>query len=368
MIAIISDTHFGQKSFSKSIFETQMEYFEQEFFPYILKNKIKNVFHLGDIVHNRNTIDLWILQELKTRFFKWFDNNGVKLHLLIGNHDLYYRSTLDYSFQKENLKEFFNCIIYDKETIIEIDRYTIAMVPWICDTDSYILPENVDIFFGHLEMRAFPMMKNIVSHDGYEVDMFKNYKYVFSGHYHTKSNKDNVYYIGTQYQLTWNDYNEDKGFYVLKDNYKLEYIKNTISPKFVKIFYNDSESLILKQVGLEQSENISIDQCLEICKNNYIRVYIEKCINQLDFDNFFSSLNLISKNDYKIEIINLEDVIEDYDFSHIEENEDENTINIINNYISNMTFEESISKETLIEMSKKLYQEAMDETICFGDN
>ena len=365
MIALITDTHFGQKSFSKTIFETQMEFFEQEFFPYILKNKIKNVFHLGDIVHNRNTIDLWILQELKTRFFKWFDDNNVKLHLLIGNHDLYYRSTLDYSFQKENLNEFKNCIIYDKETIIEIDRYTIAMEPWICDTETFILPKNVDILFGHLEMRSFPMMKNILSHDGYEYDMFKDYKYVFSGHYHTKSNKENIYYIGTQYQLTWNDYNEDKGFYVLKDDYKLEFIKNNISPKFVKIFYNNGD---LKQTGLATKENITEKEAIEITKNNYIKIFITACNDQYKFDNFHSSLNLISKNDYKIEIINLEDVIEDYDFSHIEENEEENTIDIIITYINNMTFEESVNRDTLIEMSKILYREANDEALSVGDD
>ena len=364
MIALISDTHFGQKNFSKSIFTTQMEFFEQEFFPYIIKNKIKNVFHLGDIVHNRNTIDLWILQELKTRFFKWFDDNDVKLHLLIGNHDLYYRSTLDYSFQKENLKEFKNCLIYDKETIIEIDRYTIAMVPWICDTNTYILPENVDILFGHLEMRDFPMMKNILSHDGYEVNIFKNYKYVFSGHYHTKSNKENIYYIGTQYQLTWNDYNEEKGFYVLKDNYKLEYIKNSISPKFVKIFYNDGE---LKQTGLFTKEIITEEEAIKITEQNFVRLYTISCTNQYKLDNFHSSLSLVSKNDYKIEIVDLREVIEDYDFSGIEDNE-ENTIDIIINYINGMTFENSISKDSLIEMSKNLYREALDEALCVGDN
>ena len=81
-----------------------MLFFETQLFPYLLKNKVKDVVHCGDIVHNRNTIDLWILQELKTRFFKWFDDNNINLHLVVGNHDLYYRSTLDYSFQKENLK------------------------------------------------------------------------------------------------------------------------------------------------------------------------------------------------------------------------------------------------------------------------
>lgn len=363
MIPLISDTHFGSKSFSKGIFESQMLFFETQFFPYLIKNKIKDVIHCGDLVHNRNTIDLWILQELKTRFFKWFDDNGVKLHLIVGNHDLYYRSTLEYSFQKENLNEFKNCVIYDNNKTIEIGKYIIGIVPWICDEEKFDLPKNVDILIGHFEMRDFPMMKNIMSHTGFDYGIFKNYKYVFSGHYHTKSNKDNIYYIGTQYQLTWNDYNEQKGFYVLKDNFKLEFINNNVCPCFVKIFYNDGE---LSQSGLPGKETITEQEAIEISKQNYVRLYTVSCNDQFKFDNFHSSLNLISKNDYKIEIVDLREVIEDYDFSGIED-EEENTIDIIINYINNMTFEESVNKDTLIEMSKILYREANDEALCLEE-
>ena len=364
MIPLISDTHFGSKSFSKSVFETQMTFFESQFFPYLIKNKIKDVIHLGDLVHNRNTIDLWILQELKTRFFKWFDDNDIKLHLIVGNHDLYYRSTLDYSFQKENLNEFKNCVIYDENKIIELGKYTIGIIPWICDEEKFIPPKSVDILMGHFEMINFHMMKNIISHSGLDQSIFKDYKYVFSGHYHTKSSNENIYYIGTQYQLTWNDYNEEKGFYVLKDNYKLEFIPNKVCPSFVKIFYNNGE---LKQIGLSTKEIITEEEAIKITEQNYVRLYTISCMDQYKLDNFHSSLSIVSKNDYKIEIVDLREVIEDYDFSGIED-EAENTIDIIINYINGMTFEESINKDTLIEMSKTLYREALDEALCVGDN
>lgn len=367
MIALISDTHFGSKSFSKSIFESQMYFFENQFFPFIIKNKIKDVIHLGDLVHNRNTIDLWILQELKTRFFKWFEDNNIALHLLIGNHDSYYRSTIDYSFQKENLKEFKKCVIYNENKIIELDKYMIGMIPWIYDQSNFQSPKGVDILCGHFEMVGFPMMKNIFSHAGFDSSIFKDYKYVFSGHYHTKSIKNNIHYVGTQYQLSWNDYAEDKGFYVLKDNFQIEYIHNDVCPRFVKIFYNDVNDLEIKQTGLNSKQEITIDEAVEIAKHHYVRLYSEKCNDSLLFDNLHSSLSVVSKNDYKIEVVNLEEVIEDYDFSGIDDT-DENTIDIIIKYIENMTFEESISASTLIEMSKTLYKEAIDESLCIGDN
>ncbi len=362
MIPFLADSHFGNKSFSKNIFQIQMNFYENQFFPYLLENNVKDVIHAGDLVHNRNTIDLWILQELKTRFFKWFEDNKINLHLLVGNHDLYYRSTLDYSFQKENLKEFNYCKVYDKNTILNIDKYTIGMIPWICDEKTFEMIDNVDFLVGHFEMIDFPMMKNIQSHSGLDHTIFKKFKYVFSGHYHTKSIKDNIYYLGTQYQLNWNDYNEEKGFYVLKDNYKLEYIKNNISPKFVKIFYKNGT---LYQTGLDTNKDININESLEIAKSNYVRLYVISTDDQYELDKFYTSLCLVSKDDYKIEMVNLEDVIEDYDFTNIEENE--NTIDLIINYVKNMTFEESISKDTLINMSKTLYQEAIDEVLSFAE-
>ena len=91
------------------------------------------------------------------------------------------------------------------------------------------------------------------------------------------------------------------------------------------------------------------------------------CNDQFKFDNFHSSLNLNSKNDYKIEVVDLREVIEDYDFSGIED-EEENTIDIIINYIGSMTFEETINKDILIELSKSLYKEAIDEALCVGDD
>ena len=69
----------------------------------------------------------------------------------------------------------------------------------------------------------------------------------------------------------------------------------------------------------------------------------------------------------KIEVVDLREVIEDYDFSGIED-EEENTIDIIINYIGSMTFEETINKDILIELSKSLYKEAIDEALCVGDD
>jgi hypothetical protein len=366
LAAIISDTHFGQKAHNKGIFESQMLFFEEQFFPYLLKNKIKDVFHLGDLVHNRNVIDLWILQQLKTRFFRWFENNKINIHCLVGNHDTYYRSSLEYSFQCENLREFEYTKIYDRPANIELGKYRIGVVPWLVDCENYSFSPDVDMLFGHFDIQGMPMMNNIFSREGFTIDTFKQYKHVFTGHYHISSDKDNIHYIGTQYQLTWNDFGQSKGFIALRDNFKYDFIQNDITPAFVKIYYEDTLGLNIRAATLQgEPVSISVETAIDLAKNNYIKLFVEKCGDQMQLDNLYASLIAVSKNDYKIEIINTEEIIEDYDFSDFEAaiDAEASTIDLIMNYISGMTFEKGIDKDLLTSLSKGLYQEAYDENL-----
>ena len=40
MIALLGDTHFGKNGFNINFFENQMNFYNNQFFPYILENKI----------------------------------------------------------------------------------------------------------------------------------------------------------------------------------------------------------------------------------------------------------------------------------------------------------------------------------------
>ena len=368
-IVFLSDSHFGTNNSSKSIFETQLSFFDDQFFPYLIENGIKEVIHLGDFVHNRNNIDLWILQELKTRFFKWFDENNIKLHILVGNHDCYFRDRISHNFLSENTNEFKNIFVYDRAKTIKIGKYSIAMIPWIVDQKTFSVPKKCDIIAGHFEMNNFPMMKNIMSKGGFDANIFKDIKLVFSGHYHIKSRQDNIIYTGTQYQLTYNDFDEEKGFYVLKDNYELDYIKNIITPKFIKLYYDDD---VITVSGLEtnKTREITKDKAKDIVSTNYSKIYVKKCKNLFNFDIFYNSLCEVSKNDYKIEIIDTEQVVENFNLTEFEETleTDTNTIDLIRTFIDGMTFEENIEKNLLMSLSSEMYQLAQDESLGLSND
>ena len=56
---------------------------------------------------------------------------------------------------------------------------------------------------GHLEVKGFEM--HSTSTTGLEKTQFNKFEKVLSGHFHKKSD-DGIYYLGTQYEITWSDY------------------------------------------------------------------------------------------------------------------------------------------------------------------
>lgn len=361
LAAIITDLHIGSKNYNKQLFESQLQFFEEQFFPYLLTNNIKTVFHLGDFFHNRNHADWMILQEIKTRFFAWFEKNDVMFHTIIGNHDSYYKNTIEYNSMVENFKEFKNVIIYTKETIVNLGKYSVWLVPWIVDEHKFEFIDGVDIVMGHFDISGMKMLKNFNSTNGFNRDAFKKYKLVFSGHYHIRSKSGNINYIGTPYQLTWNDFDEPKGFCVLGEDFHFKYIENEINPKHIKILIqkNDDEfKYIVQGDTLNKSIEISEKDLMKLAKQNYARLITESNLSQTDIDNIYNSVNLVSRDGYKIEVINTNEIIEDFDFSELEDSVDDNNIlTLISSYIREIEFESSIDKLTLEQIVINLYKE-----------
>lgn len=366
IIAIITDLHFGVSNFNKPLFEEQMKFFEQEFFPYLLKNNIEEVFCCGDFFHTRDKIDWYILDEIKERFFEWFETNQINFRVLVGNHDTYYRHTLKVNSLTKTARGFRYIKVYDDESIVTVGKYTFGFIPWIVDMKTYEFPERCDILFAHLELKDFPMMKGICSHSGYDHSIFENYKYVFSGHYHVNSVRDNVIMVGTPYQLTWNDFNSQKGFYVLDDSFNYEYIQNTINPKFVKLFL-DNDSVRVEGLGGEFT--ITKAESIDIAKENYCRIYVVKSDDALELELYHNSLLQVSCNNYKIDVVHLADVVENFDSDSFDEKfeNEESTIDLVVSCIQGMTFESGIDHSKLIRMAQEEYKKALDEAYSTGE-
>ena len=53
------------------------------------RRDIDTVVFLGDFFHNRNTVSVNTLY-VASEFLELFYKNDIKLHMILGNHDLYY--------------------------------------------------------------------------------------------------------------------------------------------------------------------------------------------------------------------------------------------------------------------------------------
>jgi len=295
MYIIVGDPHFGIKSFSFSFFDNQLLIWEE-----ICKtsNKLNApIISTGDLFDNRIIIDINFFNYFIEKFIGLLKKYNVTFYNILGNHDIYYKST-----RKVNLIKYLSNF-YDKfyniEKVTNIDNLT--LVPWIINKDD--IPQDYnDIVIGHFEF------KNI---DKYikgtlDINTFSKAKLVISGHYHNYSKKDNIIYVGTPYQLTWSDFNQKKGYYILDNkNYELKFIENNKSKKFIKIIYNEENKYHLKIEGL--NEIIEFDENsipYEVLENNFFKFIIEKTKTK----NYQKIINdLINKN-LKFEIINNNDI------------------------------------------------------------
>jgi len=262
---IIGDNHWGIKKFSLKFFELQYNFYKNQIIPYMKENNLDTIIHMGDLFDNRIIIDINFFDLFVNKFIKLLKDNNIKFISILGNHDIYYKNRLDV-----NLVKYITFIYPDFKIIDKITNFdNMTLIPWII-SDNELPEEYNDIVLGHFEFQNIDKMIS----GKYNYSHFNKAKIVISGHYHNFSKKDNVLYVGTPYQLTWNDFGEIKGFYVLDTNsYKLNFIKNKITPIHLKIIYNNKyKKLLLK--GFEEDIFVDIND-IENYKNHKFKVIVE---------------------------------------------------------------------------------------------
>ena len=346
-ICILGDTHFGVRSDSPNFLALQDKFYTNVFLPYLIENDIKVVWQLGDMFDRRKYINFNTLAESKRFFFQPLQDAGIEIHTLLGNHDLYYRESLSVNSTGLLLGEFTNLHIYDKMTKWDVDNTSIDIIPWICKENveeafEFIRDSKSDLCFGHFEILGFSMYKGMESHDGLSGNLFAKYEGVYSGHFHTKSDKENIHYVGTPYEMTWSDYNDQKGFHIFDtETRQTEFIKNPYT-MFLRHEYNDE---------LVDYDTIDIAQF----QQKYIKIVVVKKTDYYKFDQFLKKL--YESNTYEIKILeDLSDFSEGVvDTSTISI---EDTAEVLNNYIDSVA--DDTNRDKIKSFMKGLFLEAKE--------
>lgn len=349
-VAIITDQHFGARNDSIQFLDYYEKFYTNIFFPILKKNKIKMVLILGDTFDRRKFINYYSLHRAKEMFFDKLQENKISVHMIVGNHDVTYKNTNSINSANLLLSDYKNITVIENPTTIKIDDIDICMIPWICEEnydESLKTLENTpaQICMGHFEITGFLMYRDAPMIDGMSPELFKKFDMVFSGHYHHKSSKNNIHYLGNPNELTWQDYDDPRGFHLFDlSTRELEFIQNPYR-MFYKIVYDDKDDDIQKL----------IDSDLSIYGNTYVKVIVINKTNPYLFDMFIAKLQAHNPLDIAIaeDIVGLDDKLAEDTV-----NEAEDTISILNTYVESL--DTDLDKMKIKTLFQELYVEALN--------
>jgi hypothetical protein len=243
-IPFINDTHFGLKNDSPIFREYFNRFFVDIFFPYIDKHGIKEIVHLGDLMDRRKYVNFETLKYIRENFIAPLAERGVVLHVMLGNHDVYYKNTNTVNSVRELFGNASNVRLYETFQDATVGDFQFAMIPWICadnqnEFDKFIKQTKSTVALGHLELQGFEVLRGIRSEEGLSKNVFEKFESVYSGHFHQKNDDGHIYYLGTQYDMTFADIDERKGFHVFDTNSRnVEFIDNPYK-MFHRLVYDD---------------------------------------------------------------------------------------------------------------------------------
>ena len=351
-VAIITDQHFGARNDSVNFLDYYEKFYRDIFFPKLRKEGIKTLLILGDTFDRRKYVNFYTLKRTKEMFFDTLETQGIEVHMLAGNHDTYFKNTNDVNSVQLLLQEYGNVHVIDSPEEIFVGPHQICMMPWIC-------PENYDesiellkntkasVCMGHFEIEGFAMYRGMPSHEGLERGLFNKFDFTFSGHYHHKSSNGDIYYLGNPYELTWQDYNDPRGFHLFDlSSRQLEFIQNPYT-MFHKITYDDKVESITDLTNKDFSSYT----------NTYVKVVVVNKTNPYLFDKFMNNLYNVNPADITI-AEDLVDYSEGLDDDMVDQAED--TLTVLNKFVDNIT-EENIDNNKLKSILKELYVEALNQ-------
>ena len=344
-LCLVTDTHFGARSDSIPFDNFFRRFYDETFFPEIDKRGIKTILHLGDCFDRRKYINFNTLSSCRNYFFDEIKKRNIELHMIVGNHDTFYKNTNDVNSPRLLLKDYeFNVI--DTPTELELDDGSkIFMMPWIC-TDNYnesmeaIKTTNAQVLFGHFEIAGFQMYKGHENDDGFDPKIFEKFDTVCSGHYHHRSSNGNINYLGNPYELTWADFEDPRGFHIFDTSERsLDFIQNPFTI-FSKVYYDD-EKVDPSTVDVSQYANQHI-KLIVVNKKDYYK-----------FDQFIERLYKVNPLELKI----IEDLSEfEADAMGDQEVDLEDTVTLLSQYVDSLDTE--ADKDRIKILMKTLYVEA----------
>ena len=258
-IAAFTDLHVGLKSNSMTHLKDCEEFIDW-FIETARKENCETGIFLGDWHHHRNSINLMTLdtsirclEKLGAAFdqFFWFP----------GNHDLFYKDKREIHSSAFG-RHIPGVTVIDKITTID----DVTLVPWLIGEEWKTINQIKSRYmFGHFELPLFYMnaMVQMPDHGALQSDHFVNQELIFSGHFHKRQNRGNIWYIGNafphNYADTWDD---ERGMMMLEWGKKPIFKTWEDAPKFRTLnlskLIDEKDTLLKSKMYLKVNLDIDV--------------------------------------------------------------------------------------------------------------
>ena len=350
-VAIVTDLHIGVRNDSPVFYDYFKKSFDW-FFEYLDNNNIKHCIVAGDLVDRRKYINILTAKRLKDDFLTPLEDRGIETHIIPGNHDCYWKNTIEVNALDEFVAgRYENIHTYTTPTTITIDGFDFFLLPWItkeAEKDCYdaIEKSKASICIAHLELDGFEMQKGMLSDHGWNHKIFRNFDHVLTGHYHHRSVRDNIHYIGALCEHIWSDYNDPRGFVVFDTETRvLDFHRNPFRV-FHMVAYDDVKHPdILEKIKATDYSKY---------KDCYVKVVCVNKTNPYAFDVLLDRIYKEQPADLSI----VEDVNSFID-NNIDELVDEaqDTLTILRSYVEGLTL--PVESDKMINYLNEVYLEAL---------
>ncbi len=246
---------------------------------------IKYILFGGDLLHERQKIDVLNYIKIFERFMFHMADKPFEVYLLIGNHDMYHRERWDVNSVKP-LSALPGVHVIEEPKTINIGGVDVDFLPFtedpIGDIKKLKKTKNRDLLIAHMAVDGaylnsmYGIQSDVIVE--YDSEMFKvtptiftGWRQVFLSHYHCgQILAEGVEYIGSPLELSFGEAFQPKHIIDLNlDTFEKEYIVNDFSPKHYIIRKEEVEKYDIREKDFVRIvvDNISAVELVEMRKD-----------------------------------------------------------------------------------------------------
>lgn len=248
---------------------------------YCLQHDIDTVLTLGDLTHDRQSVELDVWNTLYD-FLAETKAAGQNWYAFPGNHDMF----LKHSWEFNSLRPLRDQItVIDQVSLMTINGRRFFILPFVHLEKSYMrllhrleeLYQDGDVLLTHIGVRGATLNTCFLLKDWSYVDFTNSpFRRVYTGHFHSRQNlNDQVYYPGSPIPFKFDEGDVSHGFYILDTE--------TMVHEFVDI-WQAGKRLFPGEIGPPQYYTLLAEQLEEVdtavLHNNMVRVAHSRDLSQ----------------------------------------------------------------------------------------